>query len=66
MAVGYGGEIDTRTRMDPGASLALGGGGPVSSAWVAGECNLILWQELAESEVRAHADLALRAKVKDL
>ena len=34
-------KIDTHTRMDPGASAEVGGGGPALPAWVAEECNQI-------------------------
>ena len=44
----------------------LAGGGPVLSPWVADERNRVLGQELTESEERAHADLALKEKVREL
>ena len=49
-------KIDTQTRMDPGASLVLGGGGPVLSTCAAEDCDRMLGQELTETEERAHAD----------
>ena len=35
------GKIDAHTRKDPRASFAADGGGPVSSAWVAEECDRV-------------------------
>ena len=43
-------EIDTQTRMDPGAPCVLASGGPALSAWVAEERNRVLGQELTEEE----------------
>ena len=59
-------KIDTQTRMDPGAPFLVDGGGPVLSAWVAEKCKRISGKALAESEGRAHADLAQKAKVREL
>ena len=50
-------KIDTRARMDPGASFLVDVGGPALSAWVAEECNRILGQELTDSEERTFSDL---------
>ena len=55
-------KIDAQTRMDPGASLVLGSGGPALYAWVAEECNRILGQALTEYAERAHEDLAQRQR----
>ena len=59
-------KIDTQTRMDPGASFFLDGGGPALSTWVAEERDRILGQELTEAEERVRADLAQKAKVREL
>ena len=59
-------KIDTQARMDTGASSVLDSGGPVLSACVAGERNRILGHELTETEERAHAGLAQKAKVREL
>ena len=53
------GEINSHTRMGPGAPFVLDGEGPVLSEWVAGERTRISGQQLTESEGRAHADLSL-------
>ena len=58
--------IDTQTRMDPGASFLVDGGAPVLSARVPEECNRILGQELTEGEGRTFAYLAHTAKVREL
>ena len=55
-------KIDTQNRKDLGASFAMGGGGPVLSAWVAEKCNRAPGQELAEAEERVHADLSRETK----
>ena len=60
------GKIDTQTRMDPGASSVLGGGGPGLSARVAEGRNRISAQELSVSEGRVDADLAKKAKAREL
>ena len=51
-------KIDTQTRKDPGASFIMDSGGPVLSAWVAGERSRVLGQELSEEAERMHADPA--------
>ena len=58
--------ICTQTRLAPGASVFVGGGGPVFSAWVAEECNRILEQELTEGEERTFSDLVKKAREKEL
>ena len=60
------GKIDAQTRMDPGASCIVDGGGPVLSVRVAEECNRISGRELTEVKGRVHADLARRAKAREL
>ena len=60
------GKIDTQTRMDPGASIMLDGGEPVSSKWVAVGRNRSLGQEFMGGEERTFAYLAHRAKVREL
>ena len=60
------GKIRTRTRMDPGAPFMVDGGGPVLSAWVAGDCSRISGQALTEAEERNFADLVYKAKVREL
>ena len=59
-------KIDTQTREDSGASSGVNGGGPALSAWVAEECNRVSGQELTEAEERVRADLAQRAKEREL
>ena len=59
-------KIRAQTRMGAGASFALGGGGPVLSGWAAEERTRISGQELTEAEWRVHADLARRAKVREV
>ena len=59
-------KIDTQRRMDPGASIMAGGGGPKLSAWVAEERNHISEQESTEREERIFANLAHKAKVRGL
>ena len=59
-------KIDTHTRMDPGASVMVHGGGPVLSAWFAEECNRILGEKLTEAEERISADLVYKARVRAL
>ena len=49
------GKIDTHTRMDPDASVVLGSGGPVLSS-----------QKKRMRKSEAHADLAQKAKVREL
>ena len=59
-------KVDTQTRMDPGASFGLDGGGPVLSAWFAGDCSRFSGRELTQSEECVRADLARKAKVGEL
>ena len=59
-------KIDAQTRKDPGASFVMDSGGPVISTWVAEERNRISQQELAEVEERVHADLAGKARGREL
>ena len=59
-------KINTQTRVGPGASGIVGGGGPVLPARVAEECSRILGQGVTESEERAFSDLARMAKVREL
>ena len=54
-----------KEKMDPGTSSGLDGGGPVLSAWVAGECYRVLGQELAEEGGRLHAYLVRKAKGRE-
>ena len=57
--------MDTHTRVDPGASFLVDGGGPALPAWVAEECNRISGQELTEGDGRNVADLDREAKVRE-
>ena len=59
-------KIDTQTPKDPGASFAMDGVEPVLSAWVAEECNRVSTRKLTEVEERVHADLARKAKEREL
>ena len=59
-------ESDTQTRMDPGVPFVMRRGGPVLSAWVAGEYGRFLGRELTEAETRAHANLASKGKEGEL
>ena len=59
-------KIDTQTRMDPGASFMVDGGGPVLSALVPEECDRTLGQKLTEAKGRIFAGFAYKAKVREL
>ena len=56
------GETDAQSGKDPGAPSVLGRGGPVLSAWVAGECDRVLGRELTGEEERVQTDLVTKAK----
>ena len=58
--------MDTQTRLDPGASVLVDGGGQVLSARLAKERNRILRQESPEGEKRTLSDHVTKAKVKEL
>ena len=60
------GKIDTQSRQDPGAPYFLAGEGPAFSARVAGERNGVPGQELTGEEERAHADLGVKSKEREL
>ena len=60
------GKIDTHTRMDPGAPFLVGSGGPALSARAPGARDRISGQELTEEEERNFADLAYKAKAREL
>ena len=59
-------KIDAQTRMGPGASAIVDGGGPALSAAVAEERNRFSRQESTESEGRTFSDLVRKAKVGEL
>ena len=44
----------------------MDGGGPALSAWVEAECNRVLGQESTEAEGRVRADLARKARRREL
>ena len=56
----------TQTWTAPGAPFEADGGGPVSSARVAAECNRIAGEELTGGEGRTFAKMAYLAKVREL
>ena len=59
-------KTDTQTRMNPGASFIVDGGGPVLSARVGGDCDRILVRELTGEEERKFADIVDKAMVREL
>ena len=59
-------KIAAQTRMDPGVSLMVDGGGPEPSARAAEESNRISGQEFTEGEECTFSDLAHKAKVRGL
>ena len=61
-----GEKIETYTRLGPGASVFVGGGRAVLSAWAAEECNRILGQELTEGGKRTFSDLVKTPKAREL
>ena len=59
-------KIGAQSRKDPGASSVLDGGRPVLSEKVAEKRDRVSGQELTDEGGRAHADLASRAKEREL
>ena len=59
-------KTDTQNRMDPGAPLIVGGGGPVLFVSVAEEYTRISGQALTEEEERIFADLVYKARAGEL
>ena len=60
------GKADTQTRMDPGASILVDGGGPALSLRVAGGRNRISGKELTGGAERIFAGPAYKPEVREL